>query len=502
MTTSEHTHSHIDTLVVGGGISGLAYAHARGPDARVVVLEASARAGGCILTDSAEGARFECGPEALQDDAAETRTLLGELGLEVVPADAAAQRRFVLREAPAVQRRQRRAAEMDAIDTAAGKAFDTRSAPGGRLVEFPTGPGDFLKSELLSRRGKLRAMSEPFRAGGKALDGSVADFVRHRLGDEVLDWMVDPFVSGIYAGDPELVSVRAAFPKLVEMVEQHGSLMKGLKARAKARRAAAGSGDAAAGKRGPPSLLTVKGGLQRLPDALAAALGDKLRLSWPVHELDRDRRDWIVRGPAGELRAHRLIIATGAGMAARLLQAEKVLSESLGSITAESVVSVTHLWRRQDVAHPLDGFGYLVPSRLMADGPGSDSGLRHLGTLFSSSINPACCPTGTVLLRTLLGGARHPELADPSATSAEDLRGIVADEVGAVLGLSEEPLFSSVVTWPDVLPRYDLDHPGRLATIEERLGKTPGLSLLGNYRRGISVNALIEVARTLGRAHV
>jgi oxygen-dependent protoporphyrinogen oxidase len=164
----------VDTIVVGAGMAGLVYAHARGPDADLLVLEAGERAGGLVRTGRHElpgGAlHFEWGPEALQDDAPETRALLAELGLVPLLAPDAARRRYVVR--------------------------------GGRLVPLPTGPVSFLTSPLLSWSARLRALTEPFRAKGRALDGSVADFARHRLGDEVLARLVDPFVTGVYAGDP------------------------------------------------------------------------------------------------------------------------------------------------------------------------------------------------------------------------------------------------------------------------------------------------------------
>ncbi len=511
----------VDTVVIGAGISGLAYAHARGPDADLVVLEADSRAGGLVRTevvdhiDSGTSVHYECGPEALQDNEPELLALLDEVGLAPRPAGPEAAQRFILREGPpgaaSVDR-----ADMDALEAAANPVFEDRGTPAGRLVALPANPKDFLTSELLSKAGKLRALSEPLRGRRKGLDGSVADFIRHRLGQEVLDWLVDPFVTGIYAGDTERISLQGAFPMLHAMVSEHGSLMKGMQARAKSRRAAAERGEHPPA--GVPNLISVDGGLGAIPDALAAGLGERLHLSTAVRSISREGAGDPGAGDAGRgaagtgaawrivaeapgadggtsrtWTARRVVVATSVGAAAGLLadlpHDLAPLSQALGEMECESVVSVAHLWRRTDVAHPCDGFGYLVPSRL---------GMHHLGTLFSSTIAPSRAPDGAVLLRTLLGGAHHPELvqADPDA-----LRRIVADEVGAVLGLSGEPLWSTVVAWPRVLPRYDLAHPARQDRIDAILERAPGLHLLGNHRRGISVNNLIAAGRTLARAH-
>jgi oxygen-dependent protoporphyrinogen oxidase len=454
-----------ETLVVGAGLSGLAYAHGRGPAADLLVLESAPSAGGLVQTRTAPlpgtggTLRFELGPEALQDNAPETLALLDELRLRARPASAAASRRWIL------------------LD--------------GRLREVPADPLALLTSGLLSTRGKLRALSEPLRERDVALDGSIADFVRHRLGEEVLERLVDPFVTGVFAGDPEELSLRAAFPQAHELVSRHGSLLKGFKARAAEKRAA---GE----KPRPPSLMSVEGGLGALAGALAGALGGRLRLGVRVASIARDGEGWRVEAQADgdgagaprQVRARRLVVATPAAAAGRLLLAAvPALGEALTEIRSESVISLSHAWRRPDVRHPLDGFGYLVPS---------GEKRLHLGTLFSSSIAPECCPPGLVLLRTLLGGARHGRLLD---WPDEELLGILREDVAPILGLSGEPAFSSVTRWRHALPRYDLRQPERQERVDALLQATPGLSLLGSWRRGISCNSLIEAARRLAREH-
>jgi oxygen-dependent protoporphyrinogen oxidase len=301
----------------------------------------------------------------------------------------------------------------------------------------------------------------------------VADFVRHRLGQEALDVLIDPLVGGIHAGDPEQLSMRACFPRLVELVERHGSLIRALRAT---------RGEPA------PSVMKPEGGNQTLVDALVAGLGERLQLSTPVSALSRAGARWRVETPRGGWEAARVVLALPMRAASELLiGVAPQTADTMRSIDAESVVSFVHVHRRADVTHRLDGFGYLAAS---------SERLLHLGTLFSSSISPGFAPEGEVLLRTFLGGARHPEVVE-----ADDARlhEIVAAEVGPLLGLRGAPRWSAIDRYPAIFPRYDLAHPRRVADIERSL--PAGLSLLGNYLRGIGVNHLVATARQLARNH-
>ncbi len=436
----------VETLVIGAGIAGLAYAHARGSAADVLVVDSSEQPGGLIRTQLV-GARgemhFEHGPEALQSNNEETDRLIEELGLEILQAAPAAKKRYIVVK--------------------------------GDLVALPSHPKEIMGSPLISFAGKLRLFTEPFRDPKIGLDGSLADFAEHRFGREVLDTVIDPFAAGVYAGDARQISVRAAFPMLVEMIEQHGSLIKAMKSRK-------------GGK--PPSLCRPRGGMSELPKALANALGNRLALSTSVASISKDARGWRVECNGSTIRAERLVVATPARAASKLLgSSAPEIARELGSVQSESLVSVVHAWRRGQVDHPLDGFGYLVPSREKE---------LQLGTLFSSSIDPSCAPKDVALLRTLIGGARNPrasELAD------SDLLAVLHSEVAPLLGLDGDPENVWITRYKDTIPRYDLDHPRRIAAIEAELAKEPSLSLVGNHQRGIGVNQLITNSRKLAKAH-
>ena len=429
-----------DTLVIGAGISGLAYAHARGPDAELFVLEGSDRPGGLVRTETEGNLRWEEGPEALQSGNAEVEALFQELGLttQEVPSDA--RKRWMVH--------------------------------AGRLVDVPMGPRSLLRTPLLSARGKLRAITERWRDPHTALDGSVADFVRHRLGGEILEALVDPLISGIYAGDPEQISLRGAFPEVARMVEDHGSLMAAMATRR---------------GRPKPGLLKPSRGMSALTDALAAALGNRLLLSTPVSSLHREGSSWIAATADGTFAAPRIVLAVSARAAGYLLRdCAPDAARELAALQGENVVSVAHLWPRDRVAHPLDGFGYLVPSR---------ERLHQLGTLFSSSIDPDSCPPDRVLLRTMLGGSRDPGAVD---RFDDEILSALTSELRPLLGIEGRPEWSRIVRYRGALPRYDLDHPRRIAALERAL--PPGLSILGNFFRGVGLTTLIPAARALAHS--
>ena len=445
----------VDTLVVGAGFSGLAYAHFLRRD-DCLVLEASSRAGGLVRTvdiDDPLDLRFETGPETISDPSGAARALALELGVEANATPSWASKRFVVRH--------------------------------GRLAEVPTSPPTLLTGPFLSLASRLRLMTEPFRGSRAALDGSVADFVRHRLGRGVLDALVDPMIAGIHAGDPEDLSARACFPSVVEGVERHGSLFRYLQSRR--------------GATAPENLRPWKpsGGMSSLTDALCARLGAQVRREVRVRGISRSEAAdgpsaWTVRvddrGAETELRARQVVLALPLRDATRiLLDVAPAAGRRLATASAESLFSVMHAYHADDVEHPLDGFGYLVSHR---------EGLSHLGTLFSSSLDPDCTPDGVVLLRTMLGGARHPE---HTTADNDELTGIVDSEVRGLLGITAEPLWSHVVRHENALPRYDLDHLERVAAVTEALPE--GMSLLGNHQRGIGLSALLEQAGALAERH-
>jgi protoporphyrinogen/coproporphyrinogen III oxidase len=437
-----------DSIIIGAGISGLSCAwflRARGE--RVRVLEAAAQAGGCLTSTQHAGFLVEGGPNSTLLRGGALAQLIHELGLDarLLEANPVARRRYVVKN--------------------------------DRLVALPGSPPAFIVSPLFSLRAKLRLLLEPLhrRAAGEE---SIAQFVRRRLGPEFLDWAIDPFVSGVYAGDPARLSVRAAVARIYALEAEHGSLILGALAHWRQARAV---GPMPVGR-----LISFRDGMQTLTHTLAASLGDAVQCGAEVSALRRDGRGWLVETPAGVQRAARLVLSVPAYRAATLLAPlDAELAAELAAIRYAPLVSVALGFGREQVAHPLDGFGLLMPSR---------AGRRTLGVLFSSTLFPGRAPAGQVLLTAFIGGARNEAIAglDEAAIGQQ-----VLGDLQPLLGIHGAPRFQQQRRWPRAIPQYELGHLERLARIDARLARLPGLQLRANWRDGISVGDCVANAARL-----
>lgn len=439
-------------VIVGGGISGLATAHrliAKRPTLDVQVLEAAPRPGGTLGSDLELGFAFERGPNGFLDNVPHTLKLAEELGLQesLLPASDAARKRYLLKQ--------------------------------GRLIALPLGPLQLLTSPLLSVVGKLRALAEPFRARRDSrYEESVAAFARRRLGAEAATMFFDPLVTGIYAGDPDRIGLEAAFPRLHAMEREHGGLLRAMVARVRSRR----KGAMAAGpdpKGGAGRLHSFRRGMEDLAQALSARLGGRLRLAVPVEEL-RVRKgegyECVLRDRS-VVRSRALVLAVPAPRAANLVGPwSPDLALSLEEIPYAPVAVVCLGFRREDVEHPLDGFGFLAPR---------NQGLRTLGAIFVSTIFPDHAPPGHVSLRVMAGGARDPEAV---GLPELELEALVRREIGPLLGLRGEPVAHKVYRYPQGIPQYNVGHSKRVRRVEGWLSQLPGLFVTGNAYRGVSVN--------------
>jgi protoporphyrinogen/coproporphyrinogen III oxidase len=438
-----------DVVIVGAGLSGLTAAFEvlrRRASARVVVVEASDRAGGVIATDHVDGFTVDHAPGGFLANAPATLELVDALGLTSAlrSADASAQRRYLLK--------------------------------GGRLHSVPTSPLAFATSPLLSARARARVLLEPFVPSRPPLDESVHAFVSRRLGEEFATTLVGAMVRGITAGDARQTSLPALFPTMRRMEVEHGSLVRALLQR---RRRAGGAGPG-----GPGGRLTTfrDGGMGRLPATLAAALGDRLRLRTTVTGITRREAGFEVATADGEVVASRaVVVATPAAAAARLLAGVAPdAAAPLADIPYAGVRMLALGYHRRDVPSPCTGFGFLVP-------PGEPS--RLLGVLFTSSTFPEQAPDGHLLVRALAGG-----VGDPEMVRVDDARAltIVREELGRILGLSAAPVMVRQIVWERAIPQYVLGHQERLARVEGALGHVPGLFLAGNAYRGVGVNDAVR----------
>jgi len=456
----------LDAVVVGAGISGLAAAFRLvRAGMRVAVLEASPRPGGALVTHEAAGFRFELGPNTVLESDPSLPALIRDCGLdgERLAAAPAARRRWVWH--------------------------------AGRLRALPSGPLAFLLSPLFPPAAKLRLLREPWVPKPAQQDDgedeeTIAAFVRRRLGEAFLERAVGPFVSGVYAGDPERLAVRWATPRIAALEAEHGSLIRGALALARARsRDRRKEGALQTTPRG--AMVSLRGGLEELPRRLAREIGD-VRCGTACRAIRHDGRTFVVEHAGGTVDARRVLLAVPADAAAALLDAATAgRSRLLAELPYAAVAVVAAGYRRQDVAHPLDGFGFL-----RATG-GGGAGLRVLGCLFTSSLFPGRAPDGCVTLTAFLGGRADPQAA---AGSDEQLGATVQEDLGRAVGVRGEPLARVVRRWPRAIPQYERGH-GRFLALQSELERDlPGLSLAGNYLHGISVPDCVRNATALAES--
>ncbi|MEI7551766.1 MAG: protoporphyrinogen oxidase [Verrucomicrobiota bacterium] len=446
------TSPRLPVAVIGGGLTGLTAAwqlHRAGVP--VVVFEAAALPGGVIASTRDGAWLWESGPNTLLEGSADVAAFVDAVGLggrRCYAADSA-NNRYVVRDA--------------------------------QLVAMPTSPMAFVRTRLFSWRAKLGLVGELWRARAPAdAEESVADFVERRLGREFLDYAINPFVGGVYAGDPRRLSVRHGFPKLHALEQEHGSLLRG----AFRRRNTSG---------GPKGrIFSFPEGLAELPRALAASLGGAVRYATRVQAIRRTAGGWTIEsgGPAGAESFSAVLCALPADALAQLrfegVPGAERLAE-LQAIEQPPVVSVFTGYRREDVAHPLDGFGLLMPEVERR---------RILGVLFSSTLFPGRAPEGHVALSTFVGGVRSPELA---RLDDAGLRQLVREELGALLGVRGEPVYCHVQRWPRAIPQYTLGYERFKAIFTGLEAAAPGLHFGGNARDGISLANCIESGRRLAR---
>jgi oxygen-dependent protoporphyrinogen oxidase len=453
-------------VVIGGGVSGLAAAHRLAelcrprPQFEIVLLEASARLGGTVRTIRRDGFLLEAGPDAFISEKPEAHELAKRLGLSanVIGTNERHRRSFVVR---------------------GGRLHPT---PEGFHLLAPARLRPFLASGIFSWAGKARmALDLVLPRGDSSKNGgdeSLADFVRRRLGREALERMAQPMVGGIYTADPEFLSLRATMPRFLEMEREHRSLILALRRGAGRAHAGASAGRAhqASGAR-YGLFLSFDGGMQTLTDALAARLPagtSRLHTKAEGVEFDARTRRWIVRTSGGDsISADGLCVALPAHASARLLRAaDAPLADELEAIPYASTATVNIAYRREDVAHPLDGFGFVVPHVERRS---------LIACSFSSVKFAGRAPEGHILLRAFVGGALQPEMFE---RPEEEIVSGVCRDLRDLLGVRGAPLFTHVEKWPRSMAQYHVSHPARVERIRRRLERLPNLRLAGNAFEG------------------
>ncbi len=443
-------------VIIGGGISGLAAANRLKEltsieDAEITLLEAGGRWGGVIETmPGPNGLVLEQGPESFISDKPWAIELAKRLGCELIGTNSSNRRSFILKNGQLIR------------------------IPEGFYLLAPTILSTFLFTPLISLGGKLRALCDLFipKKGGDE-DESLANFTRRRLGSEALDSIAQPMAGGIYTADPELLSMRAALPRFVEMEKSHGSLIRALKARAQAKSA---EGQAS----GPrySLFLSLKNGMQDLTDTLVGRLaGVEKRINSPVEKIEKGPHHWRVQLVGGhQITADHVIIAVPAYQAARIVQpVSETLSGLLETIPYESVATVNVLFDEKDLPRPLDGFGFVVPA---------DQKRKIVACTFMSVKFPNRAPEGKVLLRVFVGGAMNKGLLE---LNDEGIVKIAREELGSILGIKNEPEQVTVKRYDQAMPQYHVGHLDKVAAIERETKNFSGLHLIGNAYRGVGI---------------
>ena len=428
--------------VVGAGISGLCAAHLlsrRLGSEAILVLEASGYAGGTMRTERFDGFQCDWGPNGFLDKEPRTLEWVEELGMadRAVKAAEASAHRFILKN--------------------------------DRLVEIQA-PPKFFFTPLLSPLGRARLLREPFvKAKRDNTPESIWDFAARRIGAEAADTLVGTMVSGVFGGDAKQLSLQHCFPRMAEMEREHGSLVRAMFARR-------GKGGGPSGPGG--TLTSFDTGIGALAERAAETLGGQLRLGNAIAEIEKVGAGYRLKSQTGEqVRAESVVLALPAHAGAVLSRKlDSGLSKALDAIPYAPIAVVCTAYRREKVAHDLNGFGFLVPRNQKK---------RTLGCLWTSTLFPRSVPEGWVLLRTLYGG-----YTDPGAARLEDkeLLELLGREVHPLLGIEREPEMHRIFRHERGIPQYMLNHGDILDQLEAAETRNPGLVLAGNAYRGVGLN--------------
>lgn len=459
--------------VIGGGITGLAAAHRLRkllPQVELQLFEASDRLGGPLFTIAHDESLLEQGADSFLLKTPFALDLCRELDLadELIPTNEQHRRALVVRDGRLVP------------------------VPEGFVLMKPQNLGAMLKSPLFGPLSKLRLLAEPLAPVPAAVnrpgyDESVASFATRRLGREVYERLVEPLIAGIYVADANKLSLAATYPEFLEAERQHGSLWRSVrKARQLAERDGNAQAPAAAARYG--QFVTLRGGLRTLVDALVHKLPAKaIRLRTQVMQVERHATNsWTIKTAPGVPLEHfdGVLIASHAPQAAPLLSSfDAELSRELASIEYASSAVVTLVYHRQDIDHPLDGFGVVVPA------------IERRPIVAASFLTvkfPGHAPPGRAIVRVFSGGALQPDVVDHDD---QTLIATAKQQLAELIGANGEPIETHVMRWRDAMPQYQVGHVARVESIEQRVATHTGLELAGNAYRGVGIPQCVHIAR-------
>lgn len=451
-----------DAAVIGAGISGLCAAYwLEKHGCNVTVFEKSLHIGGTIITEKQDGFLMDLGPNSALETSHILRDLIHELGIEEdkVYGSEISNNRYIVK--------------------------------CGKLHALPMSPPRFLKSRLFSTKAKLRLAKEPFIKKTRAEDISLADFVRYRLGKEFLDYAINPFVAGVFAGDPEDLSTPAAFPKLYALEQKYGSLIRGaIKGRSERKKSQKETSKDRA------KLFSFINGMETFPIALSKHLQGRIMLNAEVLKIRKNdlfHLDILSKGEIVEREFSHVVISTPSAAVAEIIRGlSPEEAGAIGKIHYPPVAVVFMGFKNEQVKRPLDGFGFLVPKV---------EKLQILGSIWSSSLFPGRAPEGSAAFTTFIGGTRQPQNVD---FDDNQLAKMAYDDLDRLVGLEGIPEFIRIKRWPRAIPQYTMGYRKIQEMFDSLETEFPGLYFAGNWRRGISIGDSVlgsfeTVQKLLGR---
>jgi oxygen-dependent protoporphyrinogen oxidase len=441
-------------IVIGGGITGLSAAHRiieiqkeNNLDLEILLIEKSDKLGGAISTVKKDGYLIEEGPDMFFTKRPWALSLSKRLGLdkELIETNEKKRGTYVLW----------------------GKKLIP--VPEGFLMLAPSKILPFLKTPLFSWRGKLRMLMDLFIAKKEISDESLASFVRRRFGNEALERIAQPMIGGVYTADPEKLSLRATMPQFIELEEKYGSVIKGMSYNREEN-----EGDSGARY---SQFLSFKNGMGTLTDAIESKLPKgTLSLGETVTGITSSNPGWKIQTQNTTIDASAVIITTPSYHAASLLQnIDPSLQSDLSSIEYASSAVIILAYKKEDISHDLNGFGFVVPEVEKSD---------LIACSFSSVKFKGRAPQGYVLLRAFVGGALHPgicELEDSVIIKKAE------KELSRILGIKSAPEFTIIKRYPDAMPQYHVGHMELIERIKEKMNRHQGLEIAGNAYSGVGI---------------
>lgn len=448
--------SDIKIGILGAGISGLAAAYWLSNDGYdVTVLEKNNYTGGAMISHSEKGFMADLGPNSGLETSPFIRKIVESVGLgnEMIYADSAGNKRYILKN--------------------------------NKLYALTPNPLKFFSSGLLSFKGKFKLLKEPFI--GKSEDGyyqSISTFVKRRLGSDFLDYIINPFVSGVYAGNPDLLSVKSAFPKLYRLEEEYGGLIKGTIKGSKERKQRNENSKQNA------RMFSFRNGMQSFPNSIADNLIKKPVLSCEIKNINYHKKSISVssevNGKNHDFNFNILISAIPAYNASDLFQTvDDNLAAHLSQIYYPPVMVLFAVFRKKDIQRKLDGFGFLIPEKERK---------QFLGAIWSSVIFTDRCSEDLAAFTLFIGGARQSDIFKTENNLL--INGVLA-EFKSLMKIKENPVYQKSYFWEKAIPQYNIGYIEHDRYFEHFENTHPGIILSGNYRGGISVGDCIKNSRTV-----